>query len=229
MSVPEITEFDFQTEDYRDQMEVEMQWINDNERLEEDVPSFLESQDVREYDKPEMPEKNDVQTDHLTNEQSGDSGAEALQILPLMPANREDNNEDNTQTLTEEPLQLSNNRETSDSKTIKRINHFSPSRRSLSAKNQRKRRRGVTRKERPKKSKAKKVNEEGQWQTVIGSDGKQILQRVLTLPTQTIELSKGYKAVGKKEIITEQEEVVTERLKPIVREEVIEMPTRRIT
>ena len=67
----------------------------------------------------------------------------------------------------------------------------------MRVKSQRKRKRtGADRRVRRKKIKADKSKEDGEWQTVVGPNGKQILQRVLALPSQTIDLSKGYHAVG---------------------------------
>ena len=107
MSVPEITAFDFQTEDYRDQMEVEMEWINDSERLGDDIPSVFESVNEQEYDKTET-------KDSQLSDTTSDSEGKSLQILPQMPANVEMINNDNT-----EEQVLDENKDNSDSITHK--------------------------------------------------------------------------------------------------------------
>ena len=245
VTTPPINSFEFQTEDdYSDQMEAEMQWIYDRHRLQQQnivsnhpyvisddnntdtqhsIPQYLPKDMIPDPNNnylmaqnrvpfsPEVMAQNRVpfspevmaQNNLLLNSQQMNSQFVGQNEKSIQP--KSDFNKSN---IWEE---LATNT-SSDSQSIpyKASHILSPNTNNEDI-------------ERVEPS----TENVGQWERVVDKRGKSIEQRVIAVPQKSYHFPKGLHQIGKTQIITDSEQVMTQTLKPIIEEKELRLPETR--
>ena len=223
VTTPPIKAFDFQTEeDYSDQMEVEMKWINDKHRLEEQnsVHQFINNEKNQDYS---IPQSLPIDKTYVYNNYYLTAQNRVPFSLNSIPQNNLHLNslKINSKFIAQnERVELK-----SDFNKSNILNDF-PKNSSFGSEPK-----GLP--SLPYKTlhitdantnaNIERLGKVGEWQRVIDSRGKSIEQRVISLSPQTYNFPKKLDQISETQNITDSEHVMTVTLQPIIEEKELDL------
>lgn len=248
----QLMEFDFQTEEYPQEIEAELQWINDRQRLNEQ--NISPSSDAQTYVAINEPKDNLNANEEIVKiiEPNGDNDKEEEENKPIIgktignykndfnvkpvekistqsiePIEENIKTNDNNLIISSNENKWNEAMDNSNDFTIKpniiSVDKNMISRHSLTETNLNSMPEMDINSNQLKKTSVSDLPKTGDWKKI----SENMEQRVIELP-QTFGLPNGFHRVGEREIITDANEVViTENMEPVIKEEVLNLPDKQ--